>query len=150
MSQHQSSNPNNNIFQYFLFFSSKNSFQFQLTKHIFDFKNARKLFFFSLYSQKQVFENRKQKLLPSLTYISFILPLFYFLPIFYPFTFLLHQPNRPLSIHLLVTLSLSLSTPYTMGFSLIYTNVSSELAMIWVLLCQTSDSPFRIILGVRV
>ena len=70
MSQSQSSNLNNNIFQYFLFFLQKTFFfnfyfiLFQLTKHVFDFKNTK--FFFSFYSQKQVFENRKQKLLSNI------------------------------------------------------------------------------------
>ena len=36
-------------------------------KHVFDFKNTRKLFFFSLYSQNQVSKNKKQKLLSNIT-----------------------------------------------------------------------------------
>ena len=45
--------------------------------------------FFSLYSQKQVFENRKQKLLPNITYVfpeniitgNYILASFYIIPL---------------------------------------------------------------------
>ena len=41
-------------------------FKFQLTKYVFDFKNTKKKKI-SLYLKKQVFENRKQKLLTNLT-----------------------------------------------------------------------------------
>ena len=40
-------------------------FKFQLTKYVFDFKNTKKKI--TLYLKKQVFENRKQKLLTNLT-----------------------------------------------------------------------------------
>ena len=59
MSQHQSLNSSSNIFQYFFFF-----FRFYEPNMFFISKIQD---FFFLYSKKQVFENRKQKLLLNIT-----------------------------------------------------------------------------------
>ena len=62
----QSLNPNNNVFQYFLFiFFRKTLFLFQLIKYVFDLKITRKLFL-SFYFQKQDFENRNKKMLSNI------------------------------------------------------------------------------------
>ena len=53
-------------FNILYFFFEKLFFYFQLIKHFFYYKNIKKIVF-SLYSPKQVFENRKQKLLLNIT-----------------------------------------------------------------------------------
>ena len=69
MSQHQNSNPNNNIFQYFLFFFlQKTIFLISTNQTCFLFQKYKKIFF-SLYFQKQVSENKKQKLLSNITIV---------------------------------------------------------------------------------